>query len=101
MLTCYIFVSYCANLLSILILNVKHTENHVSLILSLQSIHESINLSDKKSEKELCKKVMFLNRKSFSKMSACGLFYVDATLPLRLCGLITNHIIVLLQFAFL
>ncbi|GBP83613.1 hypothetical protein EVAR_61227_1 [Eumeta japonica] len=37
----------------------------------------------------------------FSKMNVCGLFIVDAALPLRLVGLIATYCIVLLQFAFL
>ncbi|XP_075985614.1 uncharacterized protein LOC142982815 [Anticarsia gemmatalis] len=49
----------------------------------------------------VCKSVLQLNAGSFSKMSACGVFYVDATLPLRLMQLLTNYIIVLLQFVFL
>ncbi|GBP90574.1 hypothetical protein EVAR_56736_1 [Eumeta japonica] len=37
----------------------------------------------------------------FSKMRVCGLFTVDAILPLRLLGLMATYCIVLLQFAFL
>ncbi|PZC77111.1 hypothetical protein B5X24_HaOG203728 [Helicoverpa armigera] len=48
----------------------------------------------------LYKKVMQTNR-TFSKMSACGLFYVDGVLPLKLTGLLASYVIVLLQFAFL
>ncbi|GBP78768.1 hypothetical protein EVAR_59558_1 [Eumeta japonica] len=36
-----------------------------------------------------------------SKRCACGLFTVDAALPLRLLGLVATYCIVLLQFAFL
>ncbi|GBP61936.1 hypothetical protein EVAR_44992_1 [Eumeta japonica] len=36
-----------------------------------------------------------------SKMRLCGLFAVDAALPLRLLGLMATYCIVLLQFAFL
>ncbi|GBP76651.1 Vacuolar protein sorting-associated protein 73 [Eumeta japonica] len=36
-----------------------------------------------------------------SKMRVCGLFTVDAALPLRLLGLVATYYIVLLQFAFL
>ncbi|KAF9799856.1 hypothetical protein SFRURICE_017090 [Spodoptera frugiperda] len=46
------------------------------------------------------KKVLQTNR-TFSKMTACGLFYIDAMLPIRLLLLTTNYVIVLLQFAFL
>ncbi|GBP61924.1 hypothetical protein EVAR_44980_1 [Eumeta japonica] len=37
----------------------------------------------------------------FSKMRPCGLFAVDAALPLQLLGLVATYCIVLLQFAFL
>ncbi|XP_022817986.1 uncharacterized protein LOC111350589 [Spodoptera litura] len=53
-----------------------------------------------KGEKYLCKRVLHLSR-TFTKMSACGLFPVDASLPMPLIGLITHYMIVLLQFAFL
>ncbi|GBP90577.1 hypothetical protein EVAR_56739_1 [Eumeta japonica] len=36
-----------------------------------------------------------------AKMRVCGLFTVDAALPLRLMSLVTTYCIVLLQFAFL
>ncbi|CAH1640535.1 unnamed protein product [Spodoptera littoralis] len=45
------------------------------------------------------KKVLQTNR-TFSKMTACGLFYIDAMLPIRMLLLTTNYVIVLLQFAF-
>ncbi|KAF9800123.1 hypothetical protein SFRURICE_017000 [Spodoptera frugiperda] len=48
----------------------------------------------------LYKKVLQTNR-TCSKMTACGLFYIDAKLPIYLFLLITNHLIVLLQFYFL
>ncbi|XP_063897717.1 uncharacterized protein LOC135118778 [Helicoverpa armigera] len=51
--------------------------------------------------RKLCKNVLRLHRASFSKIRACGLFYVDAALQLALMGLLTNYTIVLLQFAFL
>ncbi|KAF9800841.1 hypothetical protein SFRURICE_009315 [Spodoptera frugiperda] len=53
-----------------------------------------------KSEERLYKRVKQMNR-TFSKMSACGLFYVDATLILCLMGVITDYSVVLLQFTFL
>ncbi|CAD0249732.1 unnamed protein product [Spodoptera exigua] len=52
-------------------------------------------------ERNLCKDVVQLNRVSFSKMSACGLFYIDGTLPLQLMGILTNYIVVILQTMFL
>ncbi|KAF9800102.1 hypothetical protein SFRURICE_016979 [Spodoptera frugiperda] len=53
-----------------------------------------------KSVKLFSKKVLQRHR-TFSKMTACGLFYIDAMLPIRLLLLTTNYVIVLLQFAFL
>ncbi|KAF9410603.1 hypothetical protein HW555_010370 [Spodoptera exigua] len=53
-----------------------------------------------KNQKRLCRVVLQANR-SFSKISACGLFYVDATLPILFTEVLTGNIIVLLQFAFL
>ncbi|KAF9412174.1 hypothetical protein HW555_009247 [Spodoptera exigua] len=52
-------------------------------------------------ERNLCKDMVQLNRVSFSKMSACGLFYIDGTLPLQLMGILTNYIVVILQTMFL
>ncbi|XP_063897727.1 uncharacterized protein LOC135118785 [Helicoverpa armigera] len=52
------------------------------------------------SQKRLYKQVLHMNR-MFSKMSACGLFYIDATLPTRLMGLIASYYVLLLQFALL
>lgn len=46
----------------------------------------------------LYKNIIRLNRVSFSKISACGLFDVDAALLMKLLLLLTNHIIVVLQF---
>lgn len=46
----------------------------------------------------LYKSVIRLNRIWFNKISACGLFDVDASLPIKLVYLITNHAIILLQF---
>ncbi|XP_075985621.1 uncharacterized protein LOC142982822 [Anticarsia gemmatalis] len=53
------------------------------------------------SQRRLCRDVIQLNRSSFSKMSACGLFYIDASLPVRLVEMITNYVVILLQVAFL
>ncbi|XP_075985620.1 uncharacterized protein LOC142982821 [Anticarsia gemmatalis] len=52
-------------------------------------------------ERRLCKNIKRLYRTSFDKMSLCGLFYIDAVLPLCLMSLLTNYTVVLLQFAFL
>ncbi|XP_063542706.1 uncharacterized protein LOC134751251 [Cydia strobilella] len=48
-----------------------------------------------------CKNVLRLNRASPLKMSAFGMFELDATFPLRLFSVIVTYTVVLLQFAFL
>ncbi|KAJ8710891.1 hypothetical protein PYW08_009406 [Mythimna loreyi] len=53
-----------------------------------------------RSQKRLCMSVIQANR-SFSKMTACGLFYVDAKLPIYLMRNFTTYIFVLLQLNFL
>ncbi|KAF9799861.1 hypothetical protein SFRURICE_017095 [Spodoptera frugiperda] len=45
-----------------------------------------------------CKNIIRLNG-TFSKMTACGMFSIDATLPLSLAGIISNYVVVLLQFS--
>ncbi|KAF9800096.1 hypothetical protein SFRURICE_016973 [Spodoptera frugiperda] len=58
------------------------------------------NLESSNNQIDLYKKVLQTNF-TFTKMTACGLFYIDATLPISLLLLTTNYVIVLLQFAFL
>ncbi|PZC79312.1 hypothetical protein B5X24_HaOG201010 [Helicoverpa armigera] len=53
-----------------------------------------------KYQKRLYKNVIRRNR-VFSKMSACGLFDIDATLPIRFTEALTHYVIVLLQFNYL
>ncbi|XP_063897726.1 uncharacterized protein LOC135118784 [Helicoverpa armigera] len=52
------------------------------------------------SRKQFCKKIMLINKR-FRKMTACGLFYVDASLPMSLMGVSGQYAVVLLQFNFL
>nr|WCC57790.1 gustatory receptor 28 [Papilio glaucus] len=47
------------------------------------------------------KNIRRLNRIKFSKLNICGIFIVDATLPLRLAALVLDYTVILLQFAFL
>ncbi|KAF9799863.1 hypothetical protein SFRURICE_017097 [Spodoptera frugiperda] len=54
-----------------------------------------------KSEDKICKNILRLQKTSYKKMSACGLFSVDATLPLQLSSFITSYTIIFLQFAYL
>ncbi|GBP83616.1 hypothetical protein EVAR_61230_1 [Eumeta japonica] len=51
--------------------------------------------------RKTAKNILRLCNVRFTKMRVCGLFAVDAALPLRLVGLVATYCIVLLQFAFL
>ncbi|XP_063629238.1 uncharacterized protein LOC134800685 [Cydia splendana] len=51
--------------------------------------------------RKTCKNVLRLNRASLRKMSAFGVFELDAMFPLRLLTALVVYIVVLLQFAFL
>ncbi|KAH9644387.1 hypothetical protein HF086_006415 [Spodoptera exigua] len=51
-------------------------------------------------QEKLCVDVIRENRK-FCKLTACGLFHVDAKLPLSFLEYFTSYAIVLIQFAFL
>ena len=53
------------------------------------------------SKKKLFKNILRLHRASFSKIRVCGLFYLDAVLHISLMILVSNYVIVLLQFALL
>ncbi|PZC73335.1 hypothetical protein B5X24_HaOG200859 [Helicoverpa armigera] len=60
-----------------------------------------LNSNGSEAEKRLCKNVRRVTRARFSKLRVCALFYVDASLQLSLMALLTDYIVVLLQFAFL
>ncbi|XP_068625142.1 uncharacterized protein [Battus philenor] len=47
------------------------------------------------------KNIRRLNRVKFRRINVCGIFTVDAALPLRLGRLIADYTVILLQFAFL
>ncbi|XP_063369859.1 uncharacterized protein LOC134658181 [Cydia amplana] len=51
--------------------------------------------------RKTCKNVLRLSRASLRKMSAFGVFELDATFPLRLLSVMVIYTVVLLQFAFL
>nr|WCC58016.1 gustatory receptor 31 [Papilio xuthus] len=51
------------------------------------------------SAKRFVKSVQKLNSLLYQKLTGCGVFVVDAKLPLHLGDLILNHTVVLLQFA--
>ncbi|GBP83602.1 hypothetical protein EVAR_61216_1 [Eumeta japonica] len=55
----------------------------------------------KGASQKMTKNILRLCNVRFSKMRVCGLFIVDAALPLRLISLTATYCIVLLQFAFL
>ncbi|XP_047035442.1 uncharacterized protein LOC124641416 [Helicoverpa zea] len=73
--------------------------------IAMQKVKDScsiiLNRNSSDDVRKLCKNVLRLHRASFSKIRACGLFYVDAALQLALMGLLTNYIVFLLQFRFL
>ncbi|XP_047027778.1 uncharacterized protein LOC124635870 [Helicoverpa zea] len=52
-------------------------------------------------KKHICKNIVRIEKTSFRKFDACGLFVIDGALPMQLCGLITTYLIVILQFEFL
>ncbi|GBP90584.1 hypothetical protein EVAR_56746_1 [Eumeta japonica] len=56
---------------------------------------------EKSEYQKTAKNVLRLCTANSAKMRVCGLFTVDAALPLRLMSLVTTYCIVLLQFAFL
>ena len=74
----------------------------ISLLLHLKktplSKLDCVFFSD--AQKRVCKNIVRIQRGSF-KMFTCGLFTIDAVLPLRLTALITTYTIVILQFEFL
>ncbi|KAF9800124.1 hypothetical protein SFRURICE_017001 [Spodoptera frugiperda] len=72
--------------------NMTVEEAKVACILQMK------NTNCPKAEKQSCKNVLRENV-TFSKMTACGLFYIDGRLPLCLLGLLTQYFVVLLQFA--
>ncbi|KAI8432968.1 hypothetical protein MSG28_013856 [Choristoneura fumiferana] len=51
--------------------------------------------------RKTCKNVLRFNRAAFRKLSAFGVFAVDAGLPTRVLAAVLAYTVVLLQFAFL
>ncbi|GBP74360.1 hypothetical protein EVAR_51544_1 [Eumeta japonica] len=76
-----------------------HSTSAVEIVTRMQGINRKLRVID--STRRLAKNVLRLCGARYRKMRACGLFAVDAALPLRLLALITTYCIVLLQFAFL
>ncbi|XP_050552137.1 uncharacterized protein LOC126911097 [Spodoptera frugiperda] len=50
-------------------------------------------------QKRVCKNIERIQRTRFMKLDACGVFTVDATLPLDLISFTTTYTVVLLQFS--
>ncbi|XP_059055771.1 uncharacterized protein LOC131849676 [Achroia grisella] len=82
-----------------------------ALCLSCNMLYQSVSASQlsiyntniwkSRSVRRFSKNVLRTQRIHSSKISAFGVFNVDAALPLRMGALITTYTIVLLQFAFL
>ncbi|XP_048001216.1 uncharacterized protein LOC125237993 [Leguminivora glycinivorella] len=77
--------------------NIKRAEGSCAQILS------SVVPADKylADMRKTCKNVLRLNRAAPRKMSAFGVFQLDAAFPLRLLSGLVAYTVVLLQFAFL
>ncbi|PZC77110.1 hypothetical protein B5X24_HaOG203727 [Helicoverpa armigera] len=60
-----------------------------------------IKLSHELPSKKVWKNIFRVLHSDFDKMSACGLFSVDAATLLNFCNLVATYTIVMLQFAFL
>ncbi|CAH1640555.1 unnamed protein product [Spodoptera littoralis] len=52
-------------------------------------------------QKRFCKNILRVQDATFNKLRVCGLFAVDASLPLRVVAFITTYTIIQLQFVFL
>ncbi|XP_059055774.1 uncharacterized protein LOC131849678 [Achroia grisella] len=70
-----------------------------SVVAVSASVMQQNTLSEE--ERRIYKNIHRLSRASCNKMNACGLYDIDATLPLRLLSLLATYTIVLLQFALL
>ncbi|KAF9412170.1 hypothetical protein HW555_009243 [Spodoptera exigua] len=72
---------------------IKRVENACSQMTT--SVRSSAN------QKTFCRNILRVQDATFKKLRICGLFAVDASLPLRVIAFITTYTIVLLQFVFL
>ncbi|CAH1640556.1 unnamed protein product [Spodoptera littoralis] len=90
------------NLLIITFLCVE-CEKYYSAIKEVERTCSQMTTSAKASEnqKSFCKNILRVQHATFNKLRVCGLFAVDASLPLRVIAFITTYTIVLLQFVFL
>ncbi|XP_063369860.1 uncharacterized protein LOC134658182 [Cydia amplana] len=96
----------------LVILNFKDLMLLVKLSIACENFYTTINLAESccaqilsnaipTGMRKTCKNVLRLNRASLRKMSAFGVFDLDATFPLRLFSVMVIYTVVLLQFAFL
>uniref|UniRef100_A0A2H1WBH6 SFRICE_022148 n=1 Tax=Spodoptera frugiperda TaxID=7108 RepID=A0A2H1WBH6_SPOFR len=104
----YTFLSFISltwvikNLLIITFLCVE-CEKYYSAIKQVESTCSQMITSERSSanQRRFCKNIVRVQGATFNKLRVCGLFAVDASLPLRVCAFITTYTIVLLQFVFL
>ncbi|KAF9800118.1 hypothetical protein SFRURICE_016995 [Spodoptera frugiperda] len=83
------------------IMRCNHMVHVYSQILHCYNIFKKMFRWPVNEEKKLCRNIQRLHRVSFSKMSPFGLFYEDMRHTLHVLELLTNYIVVLLQFALL
>ncbi|XP_063388354.1 uncharacterized protein LOC134674224 [Cydia fagiglandana] len=97
---------------SIVLRNIKNFIYLVTLSIACENFYRNIKLAESSCAQILsnnastgmrktCKNVLRLNRASLRKMSAFGVFELNAAFPLRLLGVLVTYSVVLLQFAFL
>ncbi|CAH1640557.1 unnamed protein product [Spodoptera littoralis] len=90
------------NLLIITFLCVE-CEKYYSAIKEVESMCTQMTSSERSSvnQKRFYKNILRVQDATFKELRVCGLFAVDASLPLRVIEFITTYTIVLLQFVFL
>ncbi|KAF9799865.1 hypothetical protein SFRURICE_017099 [Spodoptera frugiperda] len=81
--TCEKFYAAVRDIQSICVKNINAKECPVIMI-SLSTVWK----------RRACKNIIRVQRTTFKKMSACGLFSVDATLPLQLSSFVTTYAVI-------
>ncbi|XP_063369858.1 uncharacterized protein LOC134658179 [Cydia amplana] len=89
------------NFFLIIVLTIACENFYRSVELAESSCAQLLSCSKSNEMRKTCKNVLRLNRASPRKMSAFGVFELDATFPLRLLSGLVTYCAVLLQFAFL
>ncbi|KAH9640151.1 hypothetical protein HF086_018393 [Spodoptera exigua] len=102
LLTCSSLTWVMKNLLIITFLCVE-CEKYYSAIKEIKWMCTQMTASERSSanQKTFCRNILRVQDATFKKLRICGLFAVDASLPLRVIAFITTYTIVLLQFVFL